>query len=285
MDTVAGSGCEYNLPLGKKQPLSEIEKAIITKYRKNIWNPFNKAVNEFNLIKDGDNIAVAISGGKDSLLLAKLMQELQKYGKISFGLKFFAMDPGFHEKNKTLLEENCKYLGIPLHISPREIFSTVDRVAREYPCYLCSRMRRGALYAIAEEQGCNKVALGHHFDDVIETILMNVLCSGKYQTMMPKLKSNNFENMELIRPMYKVKEEAIKKITSWNGLPVMNCGCIVAAKRTSSKRREVKELIKQLSKTFKDVDKCIYSSSKNVFQDAILGWVNGKERTDFQEEY
>lgn len=285
MSSISGSGCEIVQPLGEKQKLQDIEKALIKKYRKIAWKPFAKAVREFQLVNEGDSVAVAISGGKDSLLLAKLMQELHKYSRVKFDLHFISMDPGFHDTNRRMLEENCEYLGIPVHIFSRKIFEVVDSIANDYPCYLCARMRRGALYAKAQELGCNKVALGHHFDDVIETILMNVMCSAKYQTMMPKLKSTNFENMELIRPLYYVREDNIKEISVWNGLNMMNCGCIVAAKKTSSKRREVKELIKTLGKTFKDIDKSIFQSSRNIYLDAVLGWVDGKERTSFLDGY
>ncbi len=285
MKSPEGSGCEFVQPENELKSNAEIERALICDFRKTAWTPFTKAVREYRLINEGDSVAVAVSGGKDSILMAKLMQELHRHSRVKFDLHFISLDPGFNKANLDLLKENCSHLGIDTHIFSRKLFSVVDDLAREYPCYLCARMRRGALYAAAQELECNKVALGHHFDDVIETILLNVLCSGKYQTMMPELKSTNFENMELIRPMYYIREDDIKQIASWCGIRAMNCGCIVAAEKTSSKRREIKELIKTLGKTFRDVDKSIFQSSKNVFQDAIIEWVKGEERKSFLDEY
>lgn len=285
MSGLAGSGCELIIPEEALKPNNEIERSIIKRYRKQLWSPFVKAIKEYELIQAGDKIAVAISGGKDSLLLAKLFQELQKHGNRNFELEFICMDPGFNKANRDQLEFNCNHLGIPIKIFDKAVFRVVDEIANDYPCYLCARMRRGALYAYAKELGCNKVALGHHFDDTIETIMMNVLCSGQYKTMMPKLKSTNFENMELIRPLYLVKEVDIKRFASMNGLNPMNCGCIVAAKRTSSKRSEVKALIKKLGETFSDVDKNIFSSSNCIHSDAVLGWKDDKGRHTFLETY
>ena len=285
MSGISGSGCELVLPLNKRKDLAEIEKDLITIYRKPIWSKFTKALKEFQLVNPGDKVAVAISGGKDSLLLAKLFQQLRKYSDKTFELEFISMDPGFHKTNRERLEEHCDYLNIPVKIFDKNLFNVVDEIANDYPCYLCARMRRGALYAAAESLGCNKLALGHHFDDVIETIMMNILCSGKYQTMMPKLKSKNFKNMELIRPLYEIREEDIKIFSSESGLSPMNCGCVIAAKKTSSKRREVKDLIKGLGTSFKDVEKSIYMSSKNIYQDAVIGWRNGEEKHSFLDEY
>jgi len=285
MTTLSGSGCELIIPENDRKPLNEIERSIIKKYRKQTWTRFIKAIKEYELVQDGDKIAVAISGGKDSLLMAKLFQELKKHGISNFELEFITMDPGFNKANRDLLEEHCDYLNIPVKIFDKKVFQVVENIADSYPCYLCARMRRGALYAKAQELGCNKVALGHHFDDVIETIMMNVLCAGKYMTMMPKLKSTNFENMELIRPLYHIREDDIKKFASNNGLNPMNCGCVVAAKKTSSKRREVKELIKTLGESFKDVEKSIFQSSNNVFMDAVMGWKTEGERHTFLDEY
>lgn len=285
MSGISGSGCELIRPINERIELSQIEKNLITIYRKPIWSKFTKALKEYKLVNPGDKIAVGISGGKDSLLLAKLFQELRKHSDHSFELEFISMDPGFHSTNRELLEEHCHYLDIPVKIFDKNLFQVVDKIAKDYPCYLCARMRRGALYAAAQELGCNKLALGHHFDDVIETIMMNILCAGKYQTMMPKLKSKNFENMELIRPLYEIREDDIKKFAMESGLSPMNCGCVVAAKKTSSKRREIKELIKKLGTSFKDVEKSIYMSSKNIYQDAIIGWKNGDEKHSFLDDY
>jgi tRNA(Ile)-lysidine synthase TilS/MesJ len=285
MSGISGSGCELIRPTNPRKELIEIEKNLITIYRKPIWSRFTKALKEYKLVNSGDKIAVGISGGKDSLLLAKLFQQLRKHSDDTFELEFISMDPGFHSSNRERLEEHCDFLNIPVKIFDKNLFKVVDEIANDYPCYLCARMRRGALYAAAQELGCNKLALGHHFDDVIETIMMNVLCSGKYQTMMPKLKSKNFENMELIRPLYEIREDDIKTFAMDSGLSPMNCGCVVAAKKTSSKRREVKELIKTLGSSFKDVEKSIFMSSKNIYQDAIIGWRNGDSRYSFLDEY
>ena len=285
MSGISGSGCEILRPVNERKKLAEIERNLITIYRKPIWSKFTKALKEFKLVNPGDKVAVAISGGKDSLLLAKLFQQLRKYSDDTFELEFISMDPGFHETNRALLEEHCDYLNIPVKIFNKNLFNVVDEIANDYPCYLCARMRRGALYGAAEELGCNKLALGHHFDDVIETIMMNVLCAGKYQTMMPKLKAKNFAHMELIRPLYEIREDDIKTFAVESGLSPMNCGCVVAAKKTSSKRQEVKELIKTLGGSFKDVEKSIYMSSHNIYQDAVIGWRNGDDKFSFLDEY
>lgn len=283
--SLSGPVCELLIPEEDLQENRVVEKSIIKKYRRQLWSQFIKAIKNYDLIQSGDKIAVAISGGKDSLLLAKMFQELQRHGMKNFELEFICMDPGFNEINRKQLEFNCKHLEIPIKIFDKQVFKVVDEIANDYPCYLCARMRRGALYAYAQENGCNKVALGHHFDDTIETIMMNVLCSGQYKTMMPKLKSTNFENMELIRPMYLLKEDDIKKWASTNGLNPMDCGCSVAAKKTSSKRREVKELIKTLSATFDNVEKNIFNSANCVHTDAILGWKNDDGRFTFLDKY
>lgn len=283
--SISGSGCEVLIPENELTDIGTMEKSIIKKYRKQLWSPFVKAIKNYELIESGDKIAVAISGGKDSLLMAKLFQELQKHGIKNFELEFICMDPGFNEANRKQLEFNCNHMGIPIKIFDNRVFEVVDRIANDYPCYLCARMRRGALYAYAQSIGCNKVALGHHFDDVIETIMMNVLCSAQYKTMMPKLKSSNFENMTLIRPMYLIEEDSIKKFASSNGLNPMGCGCIVAAKKTSSKRAEVKELIKSLEGSFAHVKKNIFNSSNCVHSDAILGWKNDDGRFTFLDTY
>lgn len=285
MSDIAGSGCEILIPLSERKPLQEIERSIIKKYRKNIWSKFIKAVKDYDLVREGDKIAVGISGGKDSLLLAKLFQEYNRHGRINFELEFIAMDPGFNESNKNLLLENCKYLDIPVHIFDSGIFEVVNRIAQDYPCYMCAKMRRGALYTKAQALGCNKLALGHHFDDVIETTLLNVLYSGNFKTMLPKLKSANFERLELIRPLYYIKEQDIKRFAKNNGISPMNCGCVVAAQKTSSKRREMKELIKTLKKTFNNVDKSIFQSAQNVNMDSILGWKKDKEKYSFLDFY
>lgn len=285
MGSIAGSGCEILIPLGERKPLAEIERSIIKKYRKQIWSKFTNAINDYQLVQDGDKVAVAISGGKDSMLMAKLFQELKRHGRINFELEFIAMDPGFHESNRTLLIDNCEYLGIPLKVFKTDIFEVVDRIANDYPCYMCARMRRGALYSQAQELGCNKLALGHHFNDVIETTMMNVLYAGTFKTMRPKLKAKNFEGLQLIRPLYCIHEEDIKRFTRNNGIQSMNCGCVVAAQKTSSKRREMKELVETLKKTFEDVDKCIFQAGHNVNFDSIVGWEQNGQKHSYLEFY
>lgn len=285
MSKLSGSGCEILIPLSERKPIKEVERSIIKKYRKNIWSKFIKAVKDYNLVEENDKIAVGISGGKDSLLLAKLFQELKRHGKFNFELEFIAMDPGYNESNKELLINNCDYLDIPIHIFESGIFEIVDRIAKDYPCYMCARMRRGALYSKAQELGCNKLALGHHFDDVIETTLLNVLCSGNFKTMLPKLKSTNFENLELIRPLYYINEQHIKTFAQKNGIAPMNCGCVVAAEKTSSKRKRIKELINELKEDFENVDKSIFQAAQNVNINAILGWKKDDVKYSYLDFY
>ncbi|KOA19728.1 tRNA 2-thiocytidine biosynthesis protein TtcA [Clostridium homopropionicum DSM 5847] len=285
MSSVSGSGCEIIIPLTERKPLKDIERSIIKSYRKKIWTKFTRAINDYELIKEGDRIAVAISGGKDSLLMAKLFQELQRHGKFKFELEFISMDPGFHETNRELLLSNCEYLNIPVKLFESGIFEVVDRIAKDYPCYMCARMRRGFLYSKAKELGCNKLSLGHHNNDVIETTLLNILYAGNFKTMRPKLKSTNFEGLELIRPLYYINEDDIKRFINNAGIAPMNCGCIVAAQKTSSKRREVKELIKELKKNFSDVEKSIFQSAHNVNMDSIVGWEKKGKKYSFLDFY
>lgn len=280
-----GIGCETLVPTEERKPLAEIERSIIKRYRKHIWSKFIKAIKEYQLIQEGDKIAVAISGGKDSLLMAKLFQELQKHGNSDFQLEFIAMDPGYHPDIRELLIENCKYLNIPIHIFESGIFEITNRIAEDYPCYMCARMRRGALYGKAQELGCNKLALGHHFNDVIETTLLNLLCSGNFKTMMPKLRSQNHEGIQLIRPLYYIEEEYIKRFIQYSGIWPLNCACMVAAKKIGSKREEIKELIEELKKNFTNVDMSIFRAAENVNINAILGWEKDGEKYSFLEFY
>lgn len=282
---VAGSGCPILVPFNERLPLKDIEKSIIKKYRKNLWSQFIKAIKDFNLVQDGDKIGVAISGGKDSILMAKLFQELKRHGQIKFELEFIAMDPGYHESIKELLIDNCNYLNIPIHIFESGIFDIIDNIAQDYPCYMCAKMRRGALYSKAQELGCNKLALGHHFNDVIETTLINMFYAGSFKTMLPKLKSTNYEGLELIRPMYYIREQYIQKFTQNSGIWPLNCACMVAAKRTSSKRDEMKELVKKLKENFEDIDKSIFKATQNVNMDAILGWEKSGEKHSYLDFY
>lgn len=285
LSKLAGEGCEILVPFNERRPLKEIEKSIIKRYRKHIWSPFIKAIKDYKLIENGDKIAVAISGGKDSMLLAKLFQELKRHGQMDFEYEFIAMDPGYHPKIKELMIDNCNYLDIPLHVFESRIFEIADEIAQDYPCYMCARMRRGALYSKARELGCNKLALGHHFNDVIETTMLNVLCSGNFKTMLPKLKSTNFENIELIRPMYYIRERYIELFTQNSGIWPLNCACMVAAKKTSNKRTEIKHLIESLKDDFKDVDKSIFMAAQNVNMDAIIGWEKDGQKHFYLDEY
>ncbi|MDX9917366.1 MAG: ATP-binding protein [Gudongella sp.] len=283
--SLAGSGCEVLVPLNEKKPLHDIERSIIKTYRKHIWTKFIKAIKEYELIQDGDRIAVAISGGKDSLLMAKLFQELKKNGKQNFEVEYIAMDPGYHKDIRKLLEENCDYLGIPVNIYEANIFQVADRIASDYPCYMCARMRRGALYGKAQELGCNKLALGHHFNDVIETTMLNLLYAGSFKTMMPKLKAKNFENMDLIRPLYLIEEKYIERFIQNSGIWPLNCACMVTAKKTGNKRYEIKDLIEKMKDNFENVDISIFRAAQNVNMDGIIGWEKDGEKHSFLDEY
>jgi len=282
---LAGKGCEILIPEEERKPLTEIERSIIKKYRKQLWSKFIKSIKDYDLIQDGDRIAVAVSGGKDSLLMAKLFQELHRHGNANFELEFIAMDPGYHPDIRQLLIENCQYLNIPIHIFESGIFEVADRIAGDYPCYMCARMRRGALYGKAKELGCNKLALGHHFNDVIETTMLNLLCAGNFKTMMPKLKSQNYEGIELIRPMYLIEEEYIRRFINYSGIWPLNCACMVAAKRIGNKRYEIKDLIEELKKKFVNVDISIFRAAENVNMDCILGWIKDDKKYSFLDEY
>lgn len=284
MSNLGDCGLEATISENRK-PLLEIERSIITKHRYPIWSQFIKALNDYQLVDEGDKIAIAISGGKDSLLMAKLFQELQRHGQKNFELEFIAMDPGYHENVREVLLDNCQYLNIPVTLFESNIFQVVDNISKEYPCYMCARMRRGYLYSKAQELGCNKLALGHHLDDVIETTMLNLLCAGNFKTMMPKLKSTNFEGIELIRPMYCMRESNIIKFMKDNGIEAVDCGCMVAAKKTSSKRLEIKNLIKDISGNFQEVEKSIFKAAHNVDMDCILGWKQEGKRYSFLDFY
>ena len=265
--------------------IKEIEKSIIKKYRKKIWSRFVKAIKEYELISENDKIAVCISGGKDSILLAKCFQELKKHGQMKFEIEFIVMNPGYDEENLKQIQENAKILNIPIKVFDTNIFKIVEQKGKDEPCYLCARLRRGHLYSIAQKLGCNKIALGHHYDDVIETILLNIFYNGSHQTMMPKLVSKNFENMELIRPLYLVREKDIISWSKYNKLSFMRCGCMVTKGGNATKRAEIKNLIKELEKINPDIVKNIFSSSINVNLNALLGYkLNGKQYT-FLDNY
>ena len=268
--------------------LKEIEKSIIKRYRKDLWANFIKAIKEYKLINNGDKIAVCISGGKDSFLLAKCMQELKRHGKINFDVAFIVMDPGYNKKNLDLIKENAEKLNIPIHIFKSDIFETVDRISSESPCYLCARMRRGCLYNEAKNLGCNKIALGHHFDDVIETILLSIIYGGEMKTMMPKLHSTNFKGMELIRPLVYIKEQDIINWAKYSELEFLNCACKFTEKSSIeniSKRKEIKELIKYFRSINPYIETNIYKSSKNVNLDALIEYKTNNIRYNFLDRY
>lgn len=267
------------------RPLEEIERCIVKRYKKHIWSKFLKAINDYKLISDGDRIAVAISGGKDSLLMAKMFQELKKYSNINFELVFLAMDPGYRDDIRVKLEELCEYLNIPVKIFESGIFRITDEIARDNPCYMCARMRRGALYNKAEELGCNKLALGHHYDDVIETTMMNILCSGNFKTMLPKIKSSKSGEMQIIRPLYYIREEYIKRFVRYTGIEPLDCACTVTSKKAGNKRYEIKELIASLSENFDNVEKSIFKAAQNVNIDSVLGWEKDGVKHSFMEEF
>lgn len=285
MSELAGKGCEIIVPFDERQPLKDIERSIIKKYRKHLWSKFIKAIRDYNLVEEGDKIAVAISGGKDSLLMAKMFQELKRHGQVNFEVEFIAMDPGYHKDIKQLLIDNCEYLDIPIHLFDSRIFEIADEIAKDYPCYMCARMRRGALYSKAEELGCNKLALGHHYDDVIETTMLNLLCAGNFKTMLPKLNSTNFDGIQIIRPLYYIREESIIKFIQNSGIWPLNCACMVAAKKTGNKRYEIKDLIKSLGDNFQEVEKSIFRAAQNVYLDSVLGWEQDGKRHSFLDKF
>ena len=285
----------------QEAPYVNIERSIIKEYRKTIWRPFVKGLQEYEMIQDGDRVAVCISGGKDSMLLAKCLQQLKRQSDTKFELEFIVMDPGYQPENRKLIEENAALMNIPVRIFDSDIFDIVVDVDQS-PCYLCARMRRGYLYSHAKELGCNKIALGHHFDDVIETILMGILYGGQINPMMPKLHSTNFSGMELIRPLYFVKEEDILAWRDSNHLHFLQCACRfteqIAKERAAageavnggdivhtSKRQEMKELIARLRKNSPFIDANIMKSVENINLDACLGYVQKGVRHHFLETY
>lgn len=270
----------------------EIEKSIQKKFHKEIMSKFTKAVKEYELVKEGDKIAVCISGGKDSMLMAKLFQELQRYRKVNFELVFLVMDPGYNETNRQVIEENAKLLNIPITVFETNIFEAVYEIEKS-PCYLCARMRRGYLYSKAKELGCNKIALGHHYDDVIETILMGMMYGAQIQTMMPKLHSTNFEGMELIRPMYLIREDDIKHWRDYNDLHFIQCACRFTDTCTTcrvdgstvSKRIEIKNLIASLKKTNPYIEGNIFRSVENVNLSTVIAYKEHGVKHHFLENY
>ena len=268
-----------------------VELSIRKKFKKKIWSKFTKAVREYELVKEGDRIAVCISGGKDSMLMAKLFQELKRHNKFNFEVKFLVMDPGYSPENRKVIEENARKMKIPIQIFESNIFESVFEIEKS-PCYICARMRRGYLYNFAQQMGCNKIALGHHYDDVIETILMGMLYGAQVQTMMPKLHSTNFEGMQLIRPMYLIREDDIKAWRDYNDLHFIQCACKFTDTCTTcnneenqSKRMEIKKLIAELKKTNPFVEGNIFKSVENVNLDTVVGYKAKGVRHNFLDTY
>lgn len=268
----------------------EVERSIIKKYRKDIWSKFVKAVKEYYLINENDKVMVCISGGKDSFLMAKCIQEIKKHGKINFDAKYVVMNPGYNESNKELILKNAKELNIPIEMFESDIFNVVDNVESKSPCYLCARMRRGYLYSKAQELGCNKIALGHHFDDVIETTLLSMFYGAEVKTMLPKLHSENFKGIELIRPLYLVKEKDIISWVKHNELVFLNCACRFTERNNnqdddSGKRVEMKELIKHMRKSNPNIDHNLFTSLANINLDAVLGYRKDGVLHSFLDDY
>ncbi|KIR03378.1 tRNA(Cytosine32)-2-thiocytidine synthetase [Lachnospiraceae bacterium TWA4] len=269
-----------------------VEKSIIKKFRKPIWSRFTRAIRDYELVKEGDKIAVCISGGKDSMLMAKLFQELHKHNKVHFEVTFLVMDPGYSEDNRKIIESNAKKLHIPIQIFETNIFDSVYNIEKS-PCYVCARMRRGYLYSEAKRLGCNKIALGHHYDDVIETTLMGMLYGAQIQTMMPKLHSTNFEGMELIRPMYLIREDDIKAWRDYNKLGFIQCACHFTDTcttcsedgRTKSKRQEIKQLIHTMKETNPHVEGNIFKSVENVALDTLICYKTKGVKHHFLDTY
>jgi len=284
------SGLKEKSDTGEKQ--RKAEESIRKKFHKNLFSPFARACKTYQLINEGDHIAVCISGGKDSMLMAKLFQEIQRHRKVSFDLTFLVMDPGYNKENRELIESNAKALGIPISIFESDIFDAVDTIEKS-PCYICARMRRGYLYSKAKDLGCNKIALGHHYDDVIETILMGMLHGGQIQTMMPKLHSTNFEGMELIRPLYFIRESDICAWRDYNELHFLQCACHFTDTcttchedgTTSSKRLETKKLIAELKKDNPFIESNIFKSVENVNLDTVIEYKKGGVRYSFLDDY
>ena len=273
------------------EPYQLIERSIITKYRKALWNPFIAAVKRYELVDAGDKIAVCISGGKDSMLMAKLMQQLQRHSDVPFDLEFLVMDPGYNEINRCKIESNAELLHIPITIFETNIFEIANST-EDSPCYLCARMRRGHLYNKAQEMGCNKIALGHHFSDVIETTLIGMFYGSQLQAMLPKLHSTNFEGMELIRPMYCIHEEDILSWKRYNDLEFIQCACRFTENCTmcdngggGSKRQEIKQLIQRLKKSNPQIEKSIFNSIHSVCLDTMVGYKTNGEEHSFLERF
>ena len=276
-----------------KRELSDIEKierSLVTTYKSSLWSKFTKAVKTYKLLSEGDRVCVCISGGKDSMCMAKLFQQLHKYSDFPFEIKFLVMNPGYNSENLELIKKNLSILGIDAEFVETNIFDVANKIVKS-PCYICARMRRGALYQAAKNLGCNKIALGHHYDDVIETTLMNILNAGSFQTMLPKLRSENYDGMELIRPMFLIREKDIISWSKANDLRFIACACrftemVERGTAVSSQRKNTKKLIEELKENYNvNVEKNIFSSAENVNLDKILGYKSGKKIFSFDDIY
>lgn len=297
-DAVSLSGGYVSIVMDKMQQTrdadfaNKVERSIIKTYRKTIWSKFTKAVRDYELVQEGDRIAVCISGGKDSMLMAKCFQELHRYSDIHFDVKFVVMDPGYSPENRQIIEDNARKLNIPIEVFETDIFENVFHIEKN-PCYICARMRRGYLYNYAKNLGCNKIALGHHYDDVIETILMSMLYGAQIQTMMPKLHSNHFEGMEVIRPLYLVREDDIKAWSKFNDLYFIQCACKftdtcsseACLTRPRSKRVEIKNLIREMKKTNPYVEQNIFKSVENVSLKTVIAYKDDTTKHHFLDDY
>ncbi|MDE5618422.1 MAG: tRNA 2-thiocytidine biosynthesis protein TtcA [Clostridia bacterium] len=267
----------------------EIERSIITTYRKKIWGRFVRGIKEYRMVSEGDRIAVCISGGKDSMLLAKCMQELVRHSPVKFGLEFIVMDPGYAPANRQRIIDNAAILNIPISIFNSDVFAVSEKLRGDSPCYLCARMRRGFLYERAKELGCNKIALGHHFDDVIETLLINMIYGAQIGGMLPRLKSTSHEGMELIRPLYYVKEQDIINWSKFNNLEFIRCACSFTEKGAGdenlSKRKEIKGIIEELRRGYPNVDINLFRSAYNVHVDTLISWDSKGKSHSFMERF
>lgn len=288
---VKWSGKPRGRAAGRRKPMEiseRAERAVVKKYRRQLWLPFLSAVKQYRLISEGDRIAVCISGGKDSMLMAECIRHLQKYSDFPFEAEYLVMDPGYRADNRKKIEENAAALGLPIRIFSSNIFSVTEQSGRS-PCYLCAKMRRGCLYRHAQELGCNKIALGHHFDDVIETTLMSMFYGAEIRTMLPKLHSRNYAGMELIRPLYLVREDDIIAWARYCGLEFIRCACRFtencASGEQESKRSEMKALVRSLRKENPEVDRNIFHSMENVNLETVLGWRAGDRRHSFLDDF
>jgi len=257
---------------------------VVKKHRRELWSKFVRAVRQFDLIEEGDRIAVAMSGGKDSLLLAVMMKELLRHPLVDFDVVFIVMDPGYTRAHREKIEKNAAALDIDIRVEQKRVFDVVQEKTPDNPCFLCARIRRGVLYNLAEKHSCNKLALGHHFDDVIETTLLNLFYSGTFKTMLPKVASKNYEGMHLIRPLFFVREQEIEKLMRRHGLETLDCACPLGEKQDDSKREEMKRVLSELKKRNKDVEKCVFRAADNVNLDYVLGWEKDGRKRRFDEE-